>query len=297
MAVLTSGSVLAGCSGGDSSGGNNSSEANGSTTSTNEDTPTESSTSTATAEGTASEATAETTDAATDTTGETSTEGETATESATETETQTQTETVTETSTQTSTQTAGTVEIANSEIVEGDMETGIAAEVTNTGDTRLSYIEVQAAFRNEAGDILDTNFTNVVGLESGQTWETYVSYLGDETVADAELEVVDTTAGELAPPPEGVELIEDSLEPPEDEFGSPSVVGRAENGSDSSVDYLQAMVSFVAENGNLLSSGSTNVSDLPSGETWRFEVEYLAISPNKPDEPSEYTVTLTTSIQ
>ncbi|WP_273836814.1 FxLYD domain-containing protein [Halococcus sp. PRR34] len=177
------------------------------------------------------------------------------------------------------------------------METGITAEVTNTGDTRLSYIEVQAAFRNEAGDILDTNYTNVVGLKSGQTWEAYVSYLGDETVADAELEVADTTAGELAPPPEGVELIEDSLEPPEDEFGSPSVVGRAENGSDSSVDYLQAMVSFVAENGNLLSSGSTNVSNLPGGETWRFEVEYLAISPNKPDEPSDYTVTLTTSIQ
>jgi len=267
------------------------------TTSTNEDTPTETSMSTATSEGTASEATTEATDAATDTTGETSTGSETTTESATETETQTQTETATETSTQTSTQTSGAAEIANSEIVEGDMETGIAAEVTNTGDTRLSYTEVQAAFRNEAGDILDTNYTNVVGLESGQTWEAYVSYFGDETVADAEIEVAETTTGELAPPPEGVELIEDNLEPPEDEFGSPAVIGRAENGSDSSVDYLQAMVSFVAENGNLLSSGSTSISDLPSGEIWRFEVEYLAISPNKPDEPSDYTVTLTTSIQ
>lgn len=273
IAALSGGLVFAGCSG--SSGGNNStSGGSGTNGSGSESGPTQSSSETTNESGDQTESDEQT--------AEPETEAETDTES--------------ETSTQTS---AGSeaVEVANTEIVEGDMETGVAAEVTNTGNTRLSYVEVEAIFRNDAGDVIDSNFTNVVGLESGQTWEVYVSYLGDETLADAELSVADTTAGELAPPPEGVELVEDSLEPAQDEFSSPKVVGRAENGSNSSVDYLQAAVSFVAESGNLLGSGSANISNLPAGETWRFEVEYLAIAPDKPDEPNDYTVTLTTSIQ
>lgn len=307
---LTAVSLFAGCSGGGGGNGTN-------TTDSGTDTATPGSEPTATGTSTAESTTTVSEDTATETgtsvgTETTATDGDTTTESATTsttegsetaagTETTGGTEitesTATETPGRTSTATSGAVEIANSEIIEGEFETGIAAEVTNTGDTRLSYVEVQAAFRNEAGDILETAFTNVVGLEGGQTWEAYISYLGDQTVAEADLEVADTTAGELTPPPDGVKLIDDSIKPPEDEFGSPVVVGRAENGSDSAVSFLQAMVSFTGENGNLLTSGSATISDFPAGETWRFEVDYLVISPNKPAKPNDYTITLTTSIQ
>lgn len=275
IAALSGGLVLAGCS--SSSGGNNNSSGGSGTNGS----------------GSGSESTQSGSEMTTGGSGDTTESDE---QTAAESETEEGTETGSETSTQTSVGSEA-VEVANTEVVESDMETGVAAEVTNTGDTRLSYVEVEAIFRNDAGDVLDSNFTNVVGLESGQTWETYVSYLGTESVADAELNVADTTASELAPPPEGVELVEDSIEPAQDEFSSPKVVGRAENGSNSSVDYLQAAVSFVAESGNLLGSGSANISNLPAGETWRFEVDYLAIAPDKPDEPDDYTVTLTTSIQ
>ena len=264
IAALSGGLALAGCA--SDSSGNNSSEGSGNSNSSE-------------AGSGSNQSTSEPTDQADD---QTDTESETESEDATATQ---------------SSAGSDAVEIANSEVVEADMETGVAAEVTNTGDTRLSYVEVEAVFKNDAGDVLDSSMTNVVGLESGQTWQAYVSFLGDGSVADAEISVADTTAGELSSPPEGVELVEDSIESPEDEFSSPKVVGRAKNGGNRSVDYLQAAVSFVGEDGNLLNSGSANISDLPAGETWKFEVEYLSVSPNKPDKPDDYTVTLTTSIQ
>jgi hypothetical protein len=271
VAALSGGLVLAGCSGGssgnNSSGGGNSSSG-GSDGESN-------------ASGSGS--------------GSTQSNGESTGQSDEQTEMESGDDSDSATASQSSTG-SDAVKIANSEVVEGDFETGVVADVTNTGDTRLAYVEIEAIFRNDAGDVLDSDFTNVVGLEGGQTWEAYISYLGEESVAEAEVNVADTTAGELESPPKGVKLVEDNLEPPEDEFGSAKVVGRAKNGSDSTVDYLQAAVSFVAENGNLLGSGSDNITNLPAGETWKFEAEYLAIAPDKPSEPDDYTVTLTTSI-
>ena len=271
IAALSGGLVLAGCSGG-SSGNNNSSGGN-----------------------TGSGGSGGGSNASGSGSGSTQSDGESTDQPDEQTEMESGTDSESATARQSSTG-SDAVEIANSEIVEGDMETGVVAEVTNTGDTRLAYVEIEAIFRNDAGDVLDSDFTNVVGLEGGQTWEAYISYLGEESVAEAEVNVADTTAGELESPPKGVKLVEDNLEPPEDEFGSAKVVGRAKNGSDSTVDYLQAAVSFVAENGNLLGSGSDNITNLPAGETWKFEAEYLAIAPDKPSEPDDYTVTLTTSI-
>ena len=138
--------------------------------------------------------------------------------------------------------------------------------------------------------------TNLAGLDSGQVWQVYVPYLGDKSeVADGELSISDATAGEIPDPPDSVELLEDSLEPPADEFSGPIVVGRAENTGDSTIGYLEAAATFIADSGNVLGSSFTNVTDLPAGETWSFEIEFTSYSTDAGDDVSDYELYLTDS--
>lgn len=267
-AIGTAGaSLIAGCSGGDgSSGGGNGGSGGNSTTGSGGGTTTAGST-----------------------TGSKTTQGS-------ETTQQTSDSTTTGTETSSNGDAASALEISGTELEEGEFDIGVVGEIENTGDQRLAYVEATATFRNDAGDVLDTTMTNLAGLESGQIWETYVPYLGDKSeVAEGELSISDAVAGEIPEPPDAVELLEDSLEPPADDFSGPKVTGRAENTGDSTIGYLEAAATFVAENGNVLGSGFTNVTDLPAGETWSFEIEFTSYSTEVSDDVSDYELYLTDS--
>jgi len=280
VAIGTAGvSLAAGCSGGGSAdGGTDSSSNSGSASSTTTDGDGRT-----TAAGSTTTATETTTESTTETTTEPTTTQETETSTATETST-------------TPGDTASLLEISGTELEEGEYDVAVVGEIENTGNQRFSYVETTATFRNDAGDVLDTTMTNLAGLGVGQVWQVYVPYLGEKSeVADGELSISDTTVGEIPEPPDSVELLEDSLEPPADDFSGPTVTGRAENTIDSSIGYLEAAATFSAENGNVLGSGFTNITDLPAGETWRFEIEFTSYSTDAGDDVSDYELYLTDS--
>ena len=157
--------------------------------------------------------------------------------------------TATETTASSSSEAASALEVSGTELQEGEFDVAVVGEIKNTDDQRLAYVETTATFRNDAGDVLNTTMTNVAGLESGQVWQVYVPYLGEKPeVANGELSISDATAGEIPDPPDDVELLEDSLEPPTDEYSGATVTGRAENTGDSTIAYLEAAATFIAEN-------------------------------------------------
>ena len=178
------------------------------------------------------------------------------------------------------------------ESASGVTDTAVVGELT--APSYLASIELQARFRNDAGDVVDTNSVYFEGLEEGQTWNFYVPSLASEPPAEGEVEVASAIPGS-PPSPEGVELLESSLNEPADEYSGPLVTGRAENTSGSPISYLEANVVFLTDDGTALDSDYTNVSDLPSGETWSFELEQLTFSTDPRPDATDHEVTLSTS--
>ena len=178
---------------------------------------------------------------------------------------------------------ASALEILGTEVVGSGFEIGVIGKIKNTGQQRLSYIEAKMTFRNDAGDVIGRMPTTIIvrGLEPGQIWEVYVPYLGESPeLAEGTLSIKRATAGAIPAPPENAELLEHSLEPPEEAYVGSSVVGRAKNTGTSKIDYLEASATFTAANGNLLSSGYTIIRDFPAGETWSFEIDFRGYTAN-----------------
>ena len=175
----------------------------------------------------------------------------------------------------------------------GITDTAIIGELT--APAYLSSIELQARFRNDAGDVVDTNSAYFQGLEEGQTWNFYVPSLATDPPAEGEVEIASATPGST-PSADGVELVESSLNEPADEYSGPTVTGRAENTSGSSISYLEAQVVFLSDDGIALDSDWTNVSDLPDGETWSFEVEQITFSTDPRPDASDHIVRLATGL-
>lgn len=227
------------------------------------------------------------TEAATDTAA--AAEGdETATESGQATEADTETETST-----------ARAEVVSAEFVEKETDLGtekaVTGEVENTGDSRLSYVETTATFLNEDGDVLETSIANVVDLEPGETWEVWTTFPGDGAdAADGTLDVADASQWSTSNRPENVELGDHELVRPEGEFSDPYVDGEATNVGDESVDYVEARAKFYAENGNVLYSTMTNVTDLAADQTWQFELEFLSTNSDWAGRVDDYAVALST---
>lgn len=229
------------------------------------------------------------------------------TESATETEARTATTaeatpTRMEQSTTTGSMTAGSggsgtgsASIGSSEFTKvtdaGVSTAAMTGEVTASGG-RLQSLELQARFRNDAGDLLSTESAYFQGLDDGQTWLFYVPYLGDAAAAtDGEVEVAEAVAGP-APPTPTAEVIESNLQQPSDQFTGPTVTARVENTGDGTLAYLEARVKFLTGDGAALSSNYTNVTELPAGEVWSFSLEQLTFSADDRPAAEDYEITL-----
>lgn len=184
--------------------------------------------------------------------------------------------------------------IENTEIVQGDLGKVLTASITNNGGQRLAYVEATATFTDDSGTVLGTNFTNLIGLESGATWDVYVPYLGTSgTPTGGKFRISDSLAGEVPPPPEGVTVLDSRLQEPADQFNDPKVVGTAENGSGGRLDYLEAAATFYGQDNHVLTSGFTNVTGLAAGQTWRFSIPFVSYNPDA--EVTDYELYLTTS--
>lgn len=181
------------------------------------------------------------------------------------------------------------------ERVEGDYSTDAAMTgmIENRGETIAGYVEATATFYDEDGSVVDTTTTNMLDLASGETWELWAPYLGDATeVVDGKLEA-DYQPGSTAAQPSDVDLVEHSLAEPKDEYSGPRVIGKAQNnGGD--LRYLEARAKFYADNGNVLSSGIDNITDLGGGDTWKFEVPFSGYNSDWESRITEHKVALST---
>ncbi|HET7325219.1 MAG TPA: FxLYD domain-containing protein [Halococcus sp.] len=170
----------------------------------------------------------------------------------------------------------------------------LTASIANTGNQRLSYVEATATFTDSSGAVLGTNFTNLIGLAPGKTWDVYIPYLGTSgTPTDGTIRITAADPGSVPSSPEGVTVLDSRVQQPKDQFSPPKVVGQAKNESGGRLDYLEAAATFYGENGHVLSSGFTNVTGLAAGQTWRFAIPFISYNPDA--EVADYELYLKTS--
>jgi len=71
----------------------------------------------------------------------------------------------------------------------------VRGRANNTKGEELSYAEIEVSFYNESGNLIDSSFTNINGIEAGGTWEFEVMYIGNKT---DEIESYEVEVGEIA---------------------------------------------------------------------------------------------------
>jgi hypothetical protein len=188
------------------------------------------------------------------------------------------TDTETETEEETTEVSSGkaAIEITEHELVvnEGDYSTDVyvLATVENTGDAASGQINLTAEWYDDSGNFLDNDDAYLASLGAGETWSARVFYLGSDGGQVADYEFSGEFNTEPPADPDGLELTTSELQVGED---TAVISGEVANNRDESVSYVEAVGKFYDGDGVVLKSDMTNVSDLPAGETWSFEVEAL----------------------
>lgn len=168
------------------------------------------------------------------------------------------------------------LEIVDHELVveEGDYSTDVyvAATVENTGDAPSGTVELSADWYDADENYMDNDSWYLQSLGAGETWAARVYHLGtgSEDVDSYEVEgEYDTKPKSFDP--EGLELVEHDMKVGEDEA---VIEGRVENNTGDEASYIQAIGKVYNADGVVLGDDWTNVTDLPEGETWTFEVSW-----------------------
>lgn len=177
-------------------------------------------------------------------------------------------------------------------IEEGDYSTDayVRAEIQNVGDGATGTIEATARFYDTDGNLLESSDVYLSTLDSGETWRLYPPYFGDGEEVDSHEFEAKYTDKWRPPSNEGVILDEHKLHTSENEV---QVVGTATNNRSSAIDYLEANAKFYYEQDVVAGTGYTNVTGVPEGDSWRFEVSLSVYSVAPKEDVSDYTVWLT----
>lgn len=186
------------------------------------------------------------------------------------------------------------IEITDHELVHDDSgfstETYVAATVENTGDGPTGEISIEASWYSE-GDYLDADTVYLQTLGAGETWLARVEYLGSggEDIDDYELEY----EVEADPPSasDGLDLAESDMRVGEDEV---IIEGRVENNTDDDQSYIQATAKLYNSDGAVLDDVWTNVTDVPEGETWAFDVSWF--EPGRTEEVADYEIVISNRV-
>lgn len=170
----------------------------------------------------------------------------------------------------------------------------VNGKVKNTStNEELVHLAVEAAFTNDAGEVIDRSVATLGGLSPGEVWDVVVPYLGEADAAtDGELVISESFVGQEPIPPTNVTLLEDRLEQPEEVTEPPRVVGELRNIASSRLPFLEARATFYARNGNVLDDEVVTVTGLPAGETWAFEIPFYAHSQQRAERVAAYELSL-----
>lgn len=191
------------------------------------------------------------------------------------TDTPTDAETKTETETDTETEASGSasISIASDELekTESSYSTDayVFADVVNEGDAPSGEIALTARFYDGDGNLIGDGSSRLVRLLPGETWKAAIWFIGDgEEVEDYEVE---GEYVEEAPnfEPDGIELTGSEMEKSSDEA---VISGTLKNNTGDEVSYVEVHGLFYADETTILASDWTNQTDIPDGDTWKFEV-------------------------
>ena len=149
----------------------------------------------------------------------------------------------------------------------------VAAEVENAGSGPSGGIELAVNWYNADGDLVDDSTERLATLRAGTTWKARVYALGLDADEVDDYEIEGQFTDQLPEPPVGAEIIESDHNVSPD--GGVTVTGRMENTADEPIDYVEGIGQVLDADGNVLSDRWTNQTDIPAGETWRFEVEWF----------------------
>lgn len=193
------------------------------------------------------------------------------------------------------------LEIVDHELVveEGDFTTDVFVEVTvdNTGDAPSGDVELQVDWYDADGNYLDNDTGRLTTLGAGETWSARVYHLGTAAEDIDDYEIEGEFAEEAYEPPEGISLVESSMEVIEGDYDDELVVeGLVENDSGEDQPYVEVVATIYNANGVVLGDEWTNVTDLRDGDTWAFEFDYFSPDVrNRTDEAADHDILIKTS--
>lgn len=182
--------------------------------------------------------------------------------------------------------------LATRETTTDQLETAVTGTVENTGDVRLDMVTVAGTFFNADGQLLGSSEWGVRDLESGETWEPWIPYTGDEDVDHAALTVTDAVDYDRIVSPDGVVLESHELQIPDDHT-MPRLLGTVVNHSDTNISTLQARLKVLAENGNLLETALASIRDVGAGVMWKFDQQIHFTNPAWKDRINGSQIILT----
>ena len=210
----------------------------------------------------------------------TTTDRETSTGAAATTTPDTDAETATESSTEERTtepaQGVPALVIENEELVvdegQDSTEAYVTADITNEGDVASGQVVVTTEWYDENGDILGNARAYLPTLGAGETWVARVDALLSDNSAIADFEFGAEYDEQPPEPPEGVAVVESSLQFGD---GTVAVTGRVANDAEDALDYVEAIAILYDADGNVLDGDWTSETDVPAGATWQFTVDWF----------------------
>lgn len=169
------------------------------------------------------------------------------------------------------------IEMVDHELVveEDDISTTVYVEamLENTGAGPSGRIDLEVDWYDEDGNYLDDGRTWLLTLPAETEWEAHIYHLGsgDEDVADYEIDGEFGLERPDAFDPEGLEVVDSDIQVGERDL---DVTGEIINDTGDEASYIQAIATLFDEDGVVLGDARTNVSGVPDGETWAFDMSW-----------------------
>lgn len=194
------------------------------------------------------------------------------------------------------------LEIVDHELVveEGDFSTDVYVEaiVENTGEVPSGAVRLQADWYDGDGNYLDNDTDRLTMLGEGETWSARVYYLGSGAEDIDDYEIEGEFDEDTYEPPEGVSLVDSSMNVEEDDFGGMEVIveGRVENETDEDLSYVEVIAIIYNDSGDVLGDAWTNVTELRAGETWAFDFPHFGPAiRNRAEQATDHNIRIKTS--
>lgn len=168
----------------------------------------------------------------------------------------------------------------------------VTAIIENTGDAPSGLVELNVEWYDSNGDYRNNDSVYLQSLAAGERWAAQVPYIGRHAES---LQAYDI-GGEYdtEPPsfdPDGLDLIEHEMQRGED---SARITGRVANNTGDTADYVQAIGTVYDSDGLVLGDALTNVTNVPAGETWAFEITWYGYG--RTSEARDHAVSITDSV-